>query len=59
MTMLNTEFRTKFDMETDTGELFDALELKAQAAFNDLFTGDDDPFEVESLAKTVKWSKNW
>lgn len=57
MTTPNTEYRTKFEMETDTGELFDALEYKAQQAFNDIFTKDADPFESESRITTMRWSR--
>lgn len=57
MTTLNTEFRTKFEMETDTGERFDMLEQRAQDAFNDIFTKDADPFESESRITTMRWSR--
>lgn len=60
MTIHNTEYRTKFEMETDTGELFDSLEQKAQSAFMDIFASDDeDPFEIENPKHTVRWAKNW
>lgn len=54
MTTFNTEFRTKFEMETDTGELFDVLEHKAQAAFLDVFGNDDDLFEIEPSIYKVR-----
>lgn len=56
MTTLNTEFRTKFDMETDTGERFDMLEQRAQDAFNDIFKADVDPFETNNRLDRVRWS---
>ena len=55
MTTLNTEFRTKFDMETDTGERFDMLEQRAQDAFNDIFKADADPFETNNRLDRVRW----
>ena len=57
MTTPNTEYRTKFEMETDTGEFFDALEYKAQQAFNNIFKADADPFESESRITTMRWSR--
>lgn len=56
MTTLNTEFRTKFEMETDTGERFDMLEQRAQDAFNDIFKADADPFETNNRLDRVRWS---
>ncbi len=56
MTTFNTEFRTTFDMETDTGERFDMLEQRAQDAFNDIFKSDVDPFETENRLDRVRWS---
>lgn len=58
MTTFNTEFRTKFDMETDTGELFDVLESKAQAAFNDVFSRDSSFDYDEPKQFKPRWIKD-
>jgi hypothetical protein len=50
------EYRTEFDMETDTGERYDMLEQKANEAFNDIFMLDDDPFETTNVLNRVRWS---
>ena len=58
MTIHNTEFRTAFDMETDTGELFDVLESKAQAAFMDVFKSDSS-FDYDEPKKfKPRWVKD-
>ena len=59
MSRIDTEFRTKFDMQNDIGEQFDMLERKAQDAFISIFASDTDPFEHENRLNNVRWRKQY
>lgn len=59
MSTINTEFRTKFDMENDIGERFDMLERRAQDAFISIFANDVDPFENDNRVDRVRWSRSF
>ena len=55
---INAEYRTTLEMETDTGELFDVLESKAQQAFMDVFSRDSSFDYDEPKRMQPRWVKD-
>lgn len=56
MSNIPTEYRTMFDMETDTGEGVDQLEREARSLTSRMSSNDDDPFETDNVLDTVQFN---